>query len=222
MQGYRHPIPFAVPCACRPINLERERLRRLMDGADIPADLQGRTFDTFDTSLAPQQFERAVAWANGIIAGTLNHSLMLYGKGKGQGKTHLAAAAANMIVQHKPALFVVGPDMADQVIEQHDQAARLVSQMIGAPVLFVDDLGQADDGQARWKKSATQQLWFRVLNAREQGGRPICVTSNLASPADFMKSIGDAGASRLFGMCGRAGAVEFKGINDYRLRDFMP
>lgn len=221
VKGYGYPLEFAAPCVCHDEALKAAMLKRLLDGAEIPVDLHGRTFDSFDPSRAPEQFRRVMIWATGIVAGTVTHSLLLYGPGKGAGKTHLAASAANLIVQHKPVLFAVGPDVAARTVDQPQEAERLIEQMTKAPVLFVDDLGQADDGMAKWRRSAAQQTWFRVLNAREQAGRPLCVTSNLASPGEFARSIGEAPASRLFGMCKAVGTVSFDGLTDYRLKDWQ-
>lgn len=97
----------------------------------------------------------------------------------GCGKTHIAAAVANRLIERgEPALFVVVPDLLDHLRAAYAPDAelsydRLFDQVRNAPVLILDDLGT---------QSATpwaQEKLFQLMNHRFNTRLPTIVTTNL-------------------------------------------
>lgn len=203
------------PCRCLPLSFAR-----------IPRPLHGKTFGAFDASRAPEQFERVQAWAAGYHDGA--PSLMLFGSGKGSGKTHLMTAAAVSVIltgKVRPAIdervqFVLAPRLMAGVTQPETFSDTLES-LARHRLLFVDDVGQADEGDPAWLRAKKSDAYFRLINHREMNGLTTVCTSNLESVEQFADVLGEAAADRLLGMCGKQGLVKFSGITSYRLRHLL-
>ena len=125
----REDVPFGhphfgqlFPCRCKEAEFERLRLERLraLSNLDCHARLAGMTFDSFvpeGYGLPPDRaanlrlaFDTARQFAE-----SPGGWLILLG-GYGCGKTHLAAAVANRVIERGQAvLFVVVPDLLDHL-----------------------------------------------------------------------------------------------------------
>jgi DNA replication protein DnaC len=140
--------------------------------------------------------------------------LVIYG-GKGNGKTHLAAAAANrLIAQGKPVLFVNVPEFLDWLRESYSHPSfddteetftRRFELVRDAPVLVLDDLGAQSD--TPW---ANEKLYI-LLNYRLEMRLPTMITSNLDFedfPGRLRSRLGEVGFS----------VVVHNPAPDYRLR----
>ena len=96
--------------------------------------------------------------------------IVLNGTAYGNGKTHLAAAAANAISQRgQPMLFIVVPDLLDHLRATFDPrvGARLdkrFNEIKTAPVLVLDDLGT--ESATAWAREKLYQLFNYRYNAR--------------------------------------------------------
>lgn len=196
--------------------------------AHIPRALHGKTFANFDASRAPVQFQAVSRWTEAWAPGA--HSLMLIGAGKGTGKTHLMAAAANQLVlsgKVRPAIdgqvaFALAPDLMAKITGDafNDRWLELSRHVL----LFLDDVGQADEGDPAWLRAKKRDAWFRLINYRDMNGLTTVCTSNLDSVAKIADVLGEAAADRLLGMCtadGAEGLVKFTGITSYRLRALL-
>ncbi len=206
-------------CECEKRRRRMAKVEAAAGAAAMPADLRGKTFANFDDGRADDQRDRARGWAAAYAAGT--HSLLLYGKGKGTGKTHLAAAIANSLLGDVPLLFVTAMDLTGRM-QDPKEVGPLIEAATAVDLLFVDDLGQADEGDPKWLRAMKQQTWFQILNRREMAGLATVGTSNLDSPEDITAALGEAATDRLFGMCGPAGLIRFPEMPSYRLRAWGP
>ena len=194
--------------------------------AQIPKPLHGKHFDNFDASIAPTQFEAVKRWADNFAPN--GPSLMLFGHGKGTGKTHLMAAAANAVALAAKVsvgtggqiAFVMAPDLMAGVTSPESFTDRL-EDLKRQVVLFIDDVGQADEGDPAWLRAKKRDAYFRLFNHREMHKLTTVCTSNLESIAQFADVLGEAAADRLLGMCGKPGLVKFSGISSYRLRALL-
>jgi DNA replication protein DnaC len=218
--GYFDPkdadVPTVTVCLCW-----------WLSSVGIPKALHGKHFDNFDVDRAFSQYRRVVSWVDGYRDGC--HSLMLLGGGRGTGKTHLMAAAAiEVIRKHKRSSkamqgtrFLLSPAFFADITTNPEGFGDRLDEAARARLLFVDDVGQADEGDPAWLRAKKRDAWFRLINHRDMNGLTTVATTNLETIPQIADVVGEAGASRLLGMCGSAGLVKFEGISDYRLRELV-
>jgi DNA replication protein DnaC len=169
------------PCRCRLAEIEQQRMESLRALSNL-ANLTHMTFERFvpeGYGLPPDKagnlrfaFEEAERYA-----ANPEGWLILLG-GYGCGKTHLAAAIANEVIERGQAvLFVVVPDLLDHLRAtfgpnspvSYDQRFE---QVRDAPLLVLDDLGT--QSSTAW----AQEKLFQLLNHRYNARLPTVITSN--------------------------------------------
>jgi DNA replication protein DnaC len=170
-----------VPCKCR---LREQETRRLLDLRTI-SNMDKMVRYTFD-KFVPEGYgltderRRNLRMAYDMAYNFANQPegwLILLG-GYGCGKTHLAAAIANHVInQGQPALFVVVPDLLDHLraafgpnsTTTYDQRFE---EIRNASLLVLDDLGA--QSSTPW----AQEKLFQLFNYRYNAQLPTVVTSN--------------------------------------------
>jgi DNA replication protein DnaC len=133
----------------------------------------------------------------------------------GLGKTHLQVATAKELIKRGYATLIVSDvTMMDEMSrskaysDEGEEFQRLLGAAIHAKVLVWDDIGKSKITETR------KDLYYQIINERYKTKRPIIFSSN-EDQETLTEKIGDAAASRLFGMAkGRVFAVEGP---DYRL-----
>jgi len=169
----------AVECVCTRAELPADRTARLLKYSNL-GPLTRLTFQNLSplgrspAEANQAQFARAVEAAQ-AFAQHPEGWLVLAGS-SGAGKTHLAAAIANQILEHgDPALLVVVPDLLDHLRATFNPAAAvsyddLFEQVREAPVLVLDDLGS--HSSTPW----AEEKLFQLLNHRYHAQLPTVVT----------------------------------------------
>ena len=169
------------PCRCQLVDVERQRLEQLRALGNMD-HLARLTFDGFvpeGYGLAREKatnlrhaFEEARQYAENP------HGWLVFFGGYGCGKTHLAAAIANRVIERGAAvLFVVVPDLLDHLRAtfgpnspvSYDQR---FDQVRNAPLLILDDLGT--QSSTAW----AQEKLFQILNYRYNARLPTVISSN--------------------------------------------
>ncbi|MGD2041209.1 MAG: ATP-binding protein [Anaerolineae bacterium] len=169
------------PCRCKLAEIEHQRMERLRSMSNLD-HLARMTFDTFvpeGYGLAPDRaanlqfaFDMAYQFANNPKGW-----LILLG-GYGCGKTHLAAAIANHVVERgQPVLFVVVPDLLDHLRATFAPNSPVsyderFEEIRNAPLLILDDFGT--QSSTSW----AQEKLFQLLNYRYNARLPTVITSN--------------------------------------------
>lgn len=114
----------------------------------------------------------------------------------GSGKTHLAAAIANELLDAgKDVLFLVVPEFLDELRASYQESndgteAALMRKAKNIPILILDDLG------AHTYTTWTQSKIFMLLNHRLNYNLPTVITTNL-SLTEIGEALGERTASRL-------------------------
>jgi DNA replication protein DnaC len=183
-----HPdFGIAVPCRCAADESQVHRAERLAAYANIGAlarltfrDLvvRGRGTKSNDQLRYKDCVDAAKSFADGP-----GGWLVLCGA-SGCGKTHIAAAIVNRIIERgQPALFVVVPDLLDHLRSAYQPGAEIAYDnrfeiVRNAPILVLDDLGA--QSPTPW----AQEKLFQLINHRFNAQLPTVVTTNLA-PEQF-------------------------------------
>lgn len=145
----------AVPCRCYEAVLVAQREQLLLRNGRLPPGLQQMTFQTFVAASRNQ----SVALAHcREFARDPQGWLLLAGK-SGSGKTHLAAAVANVrLVQQRPIRFSNTADLLDTIrstydSHTYDDTFRAICE---APLLVLEDLGH--ENRTPWSQEKLYQL----------------------------------------------------------------
>lgn len=162
------------------------------------------SFRTFQREEKRHKLAYAVvsSWLEGYPH-TDGASVLLWSKGFGAGKTHLARGVQRCIIEAGgTALFKLVAEMLAAIRASYDSAGgpnelAIVSQMAQSRLLIWDDLGKeyVSSRALPW----FHNIVFRVLDERYRHGQSVLVTSNV-DPKMLPQVIGGASASRLMEM----------------------
>jgi DNA replication protein DnaC len=186
---YRLDVPIGHPefgrlqiCQCRQHEISQRVLDRLYTLSNL-SELRHLTFESFlprgRVGLAPRQadsLEQAYNQARQFAERP--HGWLVLQGGYGSGKTHLAAAIANFVVDlGMPTLFLTVPDVLDFLrFAYEDPQATFedrFDQIRNAGLLVLDDFGTQN--ATPW----AQEKLFQIINYRYINHLPTVVTTNL-------------------------------------------
>lgn len=206
---------MARRCEC----FEPTMARRRIAGSGISESFRAKGFKNFDTR-GIEQLEKASTTCTDYclnyqgIKESRHNSILLLGQ-VGSGKTHLALASANALLDYQKIRVVYMPyrEMATklkQSVTDEESYTKAIDTFKKAPMLVIDDLlkGRTTESDIN--------ILFEIVNYRYVCNLPMIVTSEKLTSEllDFDSAIG----SRLIEMAeGRI--IEFKGNElNYRLR----
>ena len=179
------------------------------EASNLGARFLNRTFANFDRRRDENAYQQCSAYANREDLYTSDRNGLLILGGVGTGKTHLAAAIANCLVDRGiPAEFGTYIDYLEAIRMEYDHTGEReeLTKLRTTTMLVIDDLGK--EKRTEW----SQQTLFSIINYRYEHRLPIVITSNL-TPNEIRAHVGEAIQSRLFEMCS---AVIMNG-SDYRM-----
>ncbi len=206
-EWYYHPC--TPECEKKNDQREWEHMRRdarvatLQERSGLSKRMRGYTFANFDHQIS-KSTEKALAkvmdyivnWRENREAG---RGLYFCG-GVGTGKTHLAVAVMNELMQRKrvPSLFVTVPEFLDNLREAYMIPGRDLDEWMdtvkNADLLVLDDLGS--ERPTEW----VRERLFVIVNHRYREALPTLFTSNIG-PRDLATQLGERTASRIIAMC---------------------
>lgn len=173
------------------------KAQRLRESSNLGKRFLGRTFASFDAKRNKEAFDKASRYANSDnLFGNPSNSLLFVG-GTGTGKTHLAAAIANLLVERGiQTRFGTFQSHLDEIKKEFDQSGQkhYLDDIKGTPMLIVDDLGK------EMKTDWTQSILYDIVNYRYEHILPMVITTNLSAD-DIANHVGGAVWSRLQEMC---------------------
>ena len=118
----------------------------------------------------------------------------------GSGKTLLACSIANSLLEGgKEVLFVVVPDLLDQIRATYDHSNGYTEQDLieaarGVGILILDDMGAHN--YTEW----TRNKLYSIINHRMNNRLPTVITTNL-DLAELEEHVGERTTSRIIQMC---------------------
>lgn len=199
----------------------RDRVRRLVGDSGMNARFLRRTFDSFQQTEANHRALRVCKQ----YADTFRDKQPKYNTDPGRnglfitgpmgtGKTHLAAAIANQLIQDGTAVICMTMiDLLDRIKKTYEQnrqygtetnESNLLSAYKTAPLLIIDDMGK--EPATEWAVSKI----YAIINARYEAYMPTIITTNYTdselvkrlTPKDTGDSTtADATIDRLREMC---------------------
>jgi DNA replication protein DnaC len=164
-------------CSCG-VAGQSPQAQRLSRELDV---LQNRTFENYhvdrvyvdlpDASASTQKTLVSIAYAKARkYADKPSGWLYIYGR-PGTGKSHLAAAIANVNKNHMNVIYRSMPSLIDLIRENANQLDALSTQIADADLVIIDDIG-ADGRPTEWAEARI----FTIINNRVD--KPTVFTSN--------------------------------------------
>lgn len=215
----------AMPCLCR----QKERLEKKKAAAGLTQSLINNRFDNFCLDYYPEYMKTEKGNSYRTVAKEVlrtardfaENCAILYGKANkknprqkikaplrglllegeaGMGKTHLASAIANELLEKEvDVLFLVVPEFLDSLRFSYNNEncaseEDIIKKAQSARVLILDDLGAHNFSQ--W----TRGKIFNLINYRLNHQLPCIITTNL-SVVEMNEEIGSRTVSRIMEIC---------------------
>jgi len=188
----------------------RERMKELVDIASIPKKYATTTLSDYQTQLAGQRHalqicqKYAQTWETQLKRGG---SLVFTG-GPGTGKTHLACAIVNHIIQKHMALAAFGTvsSVTRTVRATYNKnnpktESQALADLMVPDLLIIDEVGASNGSDHELG------LLFEIINRRYENLRPMILISNLSEP-ELKKLLGHRAMDR-FAECGTVIAFDW-------------
>ena len=179
----------------------------MRDRIGLGGILAEKTFDTFDPERQPARDRPRILAALGAARSFVERPRTLVFSGpNGIGKTHLAAAIGNALVEKHgltsvPVYFVSFQDALRKVRMTYQEGWQgmgeewWLGRWRAVPVLILDEVGQA--GLEKEPSEFTRKIGYEIVDGRYRAGhRPMIVTTN-KSPGALGDWITESAVSRL-------------------------
>lgn len=177
------------------LELQKKRAEILLKKSNLGERFKNKTFETYEVADNVKAFKTCKAFAELDDFAVTPNSLMICG-GYGTGKTHLAAAICNRLLERgMPVLFdTFGGHLEKLKAEYQGVIKNYLEHLKTVPILVMDDVGK--EKQTEWSTA----VMYDIINHRYVHYLPIVITSNFGEE-QMKEYFGGACYSRLREMC---------------------
>ena len=183
-------ITYAKNCKCVEQAIKEARISKTLSFANIPNEFVGVKVNDFDTKVyrKPQSIDVAIR-ARKMTTNYIykfeefmsnGKGLYYYSKEKGSGKTMLALALGNALINmyNMSVKFVTTPDLFAEIKKTYDKNSQfkeseLLDSLKQVQVLILDDIGT--EKQNGW----VNEILYQILNTRMTAKLVTIFTSNV-------------------------------------------
>lgn len=202
-------IKIPIMCRCE-VDLEKEikrqedarakqeRIKRVLAMSNLGERFKNATFDSFEDKPGTGQCCCAVKQYAEDFDKKTETGYCIYGR-PGNGKSHLAAALVNRVIQRGfTAVFIEVPDLFSQIKATYDgegSEGDILRSLTSCDLLVLDDAGA--EKPTEW----VQEKFYQIINARYKNHRPVVITTNTKDMAGLEDIIGFRAYDRVLEMC---------------------
>lgn len=205
--GIRLQIPILCPCE---VEFEKEckrqeeaaakqdRIKRIMAMSNLGERFVNATFSSWhDLPGTGQCFQAIRDYAEEFDKET-ETGYCIYGR-PGNGKSHLAAALVNRVIQRGfTAVFIEVPDLFSRIKATYDGEGSedaILRSLASCDLLVLDDAGA--EKPTEW----VREKFYQIINARYKNHKPVVITTNTTDMAGLEDIIGFRAYDRVLEMC---------------------
>lgn len=183
-------LTYAKNCKCVEQAIKEAKLEKTLSFASIPSEFTGVKVNDFDCMVYTTSNAVNIATAARKIAKNYilefkkfqdnGKGLYFYSKEKGSGKTMLALALGNALINmcNTSVKFVTTPELFAEIKKTYDKSSEfkeseLLDSLKQVPVLILDDIGT--EKQSGW----VNDILYQILNTRMTAKLVTIFTSNV-------------------------------------------
>ena len=177
---------------------KQERIERTLALSNLGERFKNASFDAWVKSPGTENcFEAVKQYAEDFSKET-ETGYCIYGR-PGNGKSHLAAALVNRVIQRGyTAVFIEVPDLFSQIKATYGGEGsedKIMRSLAVCNLLVLDDAGA--EKPTDW----VQEKFYQIINARYKNHLPVVITTNTKDMAGLEDIIGFRAYDRVLEMC---------------------
>ena len=179
---------------------KQERLNRILALSNLGERFKDASFESFHVTPATESCWNSFKQYAEDFSKETEEGICIYGRA-GNGKSHLAAALVNRVIQRGyTAVFIEVPDLFSRIkatygAESEGSEDKILRSLASCDLLVLDDAGA--EKPTEW----VQEKFYQIINSRYKNRKPLVVTTNTPDMAGLENIIGFRAYDRVLEMC---------------------